>query len=379
MQREGSGMDMNGDQHAVSPGSGGENAPSPKRARMEGGFNGAQMGMQGRGGSVGSQLPPGATGNMDAMAMQNQGLDPSMSNMLPHKQASQLQYQQAMARQAGAAMTGLGQNGAKFGFNPGPGSPSMAADGNYADMVSLNQSQMRGQTSSNGGALADYQMQLMLLEQQNKKRLMMARQEAEAPVGSMTQPGFPGGNSPNGRQGQSPNPGDAKHPSPKMGQGSPMPDGSMPNRNSPAPNGFDPSQMNGGLGPYNMQMNKLMGENGMANGQMLRAPSSHPLGQQQMEMLRRNGGQMPNGNWNGQPMPGQMMQQGQGGPPNPTEGNQPQRGNMPPPQGPPPSNKAQTSPSIQNAAPPTPSQKKDSKSKTNEKKPKVCATFSHFD
>ena len=47
---------------------------------------------------------------------------------------------------------------------------------------------------SNGNhALQDYQMQLMLLEQQNKKRLLMARQEQDSMSGQ-----HPGGVGPNG-------------------------------------------------------------------------------------------------------------------------------------------------------------------------------------
>ena len=69
-----------------------------------------------------------------------------------------------------------------------------------------------GQQSGNH-ALQDYQMQLMLLEQQNKKRLMMARQEQDSMArdGSSIPPGAAGmqapGMSPSGsRSGTSPNP-----------------------------------------------------------------------------------------------------------------------------------------------------------------------------
>jgi hypothetical protein len=43
----------------------------------------------------------------------------------------------------------------------------------------LDQPQSMGMTNTSNHALQDYQMQLMLLEQQNKKRLMMARQEQD--------------------------------------------------------------------------------------------------------------------------------------------------------------------------------------------------------
>jgi hypothetical protein len=69
-----------------------------------------------------------------------------------------------------------------------------------------------GQNATGGNhALQDYQMQLMLLEQQNKKRLMMARQEqdiisrgdGQMPIGPGMQPP---GMSPGSRTGTSPNP-----------------------------------------------------------------------------------------------------------------------------------------------------------------------------
>lgn len=133
-------------------------------------------------------------------------------------------------------------------------------------------------------ALQDYQMQLMLLEQQNKKRLLMARQEQDN-LGP-SQPGqmgpFVGGTgmSPqNSRQGPSPNPQDQmKRGTPQMGQKG-LPPGGSPagmegiqgNRGSPAP-GFDPNNM-----PPGMQGQFFPGNPQMA-GQMGRPPSSHPGG-----------------------------------------------------------------------------------------------------
>jgi hypothetical protein len=48
----------------------------------------------------------------------------------------------------------------------------------------------QGQATNGGGnhALQDYQMQLMLLEQQNKKRLLMARQEQDSMSFSSSRP-----------------------------------------------------------------------------------------------------------------------------------------------------------------------------------------------
>lgn len=201
MQRDGSGGEMNGDQRPGSPMSGGESAPSPKRQRLDGNFNSQQMGMGGRN-SLGSQLPNGAGGNMEAMMMQQQGMNPRMA-MDPQ---GRNQYQMTLARHQMAAQQAIlnnsGQNGMTLPAGPfnANGSPIMAADGGQLDRGQLDMSmmgnaQMRNGNGNQGGALADYQMQLMLLEQQNKKRLMMARQEQEHPA-------FPG-NSPHGRNGQS--------------------------------------------------------------------------------------------------------------------------------------------------------------------------------
>ncbi|KAL0264522.1 hypothetical protein SLS55_000472 [Diplodia seriata] len=354
MQRDGSQMDMN--QRPQSPGSA-ENAPSPnKRPRLENGFNGQQMGPGGR--SQGMQPQQmGATSAAQAgqMLMAN-GIDPN--NMTPQQfnafqgqnpnvQAKGLQvYAQNLALQHKAALNN--QQLAKEMNNAGMQNSPMAqqgADGSQDFFQGNANARMQpgapGQQPGGNHALQDYQMQLMLLEQQNKKRLLMARQEqdnitqhpASGPVG---QPGFPPAMSPQGsRAGPSPNPSDQmKRGTPKLNQaglpGSPMPDGSMPqNRSSPLPNGFDPNQMPPGMPQF------YQGQ--MANG-MMRPPSSHPgfqqmPQQQQMEMIARNGGRMPNGGMWPQGGPPQMMQQGQqqGGPP-PGQGMQPGQ-QQPPPMG----------------------------------------------
>lgn len=214
-------------------------------------------------------------------------------------------------------------------------------------------------------ALQDYQMQLMLLEQQNKKRLLMARQEQDNISGPHAQgavgaPGFPPSMSPQGsRAGPSPNPTDQmKKGTPRMGQqglpGSPMPEGAMQQqRNSPVPN-FDPNAMPPGMPPQY----GFPGQ--MPQNPMMRPPSSHPgnfnaqqLTPQQIEAMRASGA-MQNGAWRGPP-PGMMPGQQQMGP----MGNQPQqRGQMPPP--PAPANEQpraqEPSPSQPAQAPPTPSQ-----------------------
>ena len=217
-----------------------------------------------------------------------------------------------------------------------------------------------GQPNSNGSnhALQDYQMQLMLLEQQNKKRLLMARQEQDTNVRPEGQPGMPGqagfgapGMSPQGsRGGPSPQPGDpARRGTPKLVQpgmpGSPMPDGRM--TGSPAVmnfNNLDPAMY------------------GQVNGRMQPPPSSNPAfngGQippQQMEAMQRAqaGNRMPNGQWQQGPQ-GQapMMQQGQPGQPAQI-GTPQQRTDMPPPQGVPAAATANGRPGSPAAAPPTP-------------------------
>jgi len=241
-------------------------------------------------------------------------------------------------------------------------------------------------------ALQDYQMQLMLLEQQNKKRLLMARQEqdnisAPHPQGG---PGFAPSMSPQGsRAGPSPNPADQmKKGTPRMGQpGSPMPEGAMQQqRNSPAPAmpgaGFDP---NGANIPPGMHQYGFPGQ--MPQGPMMgRPPSSHPgnfagqqLTQQQMEAMQRNGA-MPNGAWRGpQGQPGMMPNPQQMGP----MGNIPQqRGQMPPPPAPPVGEQPRAqepSPSQPAQAPPTPSQgNKAAPKKKNTKDTKVKSIASYY-
>ena len=251
-------------------------------------------------------------------------------------------------------------------------------------------------------ALQDYQMQLMLLEQQNKKRLMMARQEQNNlhPDGQpMAGQGFPTGMSPQGsRSGPSPNPSDQmKRGTPKMGpaglpmSGSPMPEGAMPpGRGSPGP-----MNLNGGQIPPEMfqQAMKGMGE-GMAvgpNGVMRPPPSSHPqfangLTQQQVEAMRaqaaQNGGRMPNGvNWPQGPQ-GQAPMIPQPSQPQQAVGTPQQRTAMPPPQGLPAAGAAngRPSPPSQAANPPTPQQstKANPKPKKDAKDRKVIGCISSY-
>ncbi|KAF2714029.1 hypothetical protein K504DRAFT_371176 [Pleomassaria siparia CBS 279.74] len=341
MQRDSSGMDMNG-QRPQSPGSS-ENAPSPnKRQRVEGGMNAGNM--------------PG-----------NQFSEFAQAQNVQHKSIEV--YAQSLATQHRIA---LNNHAMAQGMNSGvQGSPmnQQGLDGQH-DMFAGNQQRpgmpaAPGQPQGNH-ALQDYQMQLMLLEQQNKKRLLMARQEQDSmsggphaqPAGGA--PGFAQNMSPQGsRAGPSPNPVDqmAKR-TPKMNQpglpGSPMPEGAMQQqRSSPAPNmGFDPTQMPPGMPPqyYNPQMQQ---------NPMMRPPSSHPGGfngqqmnPQQMEQMRQSG-MMPNGGAWRQGPPGMIQQGQQLGP----MGNNPPQRNMPPPPAPAvEQSRAQEPSPSQPAAPPTPNQ-----------------------
>lgn len=225
--------------------------------------------------------------------------------------------------------------------------------------------QQPGGTPQQGShALQDYQMQLMLLEQQNKKRLLMARQEQDNMSGphQQGQGQFPPVMSPSGtRPGPSPNPADMKGRTPKLGQqglpGSPMPEGVMQQqRGSPAPNmNFpDPNNLPPGMPPQFYPQ--------MPNNPMMRPPSSHPganfngqpqMSQQQMDAMRS--GQM-NGQWRGgPPQPGMPQQMMQGGP---MAGGPQQRGpgQMPPPPAPANEQRPEASPAMSNQAPPTPNQ-----------------------
>ncbi|EPS43172.1 hypothetical protein H072_2835 [Dactylellina haptotyla CBS 200.50] len=127
-----------------------------------------------------------------------------------------------------------------------------------------------GMNATGNHALQDYQMQLMLLEQQNKKRLMMARAEQDQIHMRGNEP-RPEGSfqslSPSGtRAAPSPQPSaDIKRGTPKMGAqpgpGSPLPDGSnmQIQRGSPAAS----------IAAFN-------GQPTIPNTAMMRPPSSHP-------------------------------------------------------------------------------------------------------
>lgn len=435
MERSNSQMEMNGPRSG-SPGAG--DAPSPKRQRLDGNVQqmGARPGQQGQ--MPNSQVGPDNPSSLDPAAanhtrelLTSAGIDPGA---MPPEQFHLIAMQPTNAQRKSvdlyshqmqqSTMNALNQ--AKSNMNKGmppnvsaamgpagtQGSPLSQA-GMDASLADFQNGGMRpgmvptaavaaagGQSGPNAGnhALQDYQMQLMLLEQQNKKRLLMARQEQD----SMSHPGIPPGAngqfapnmSPQGSRagGPSPNPNEMARGTPKMQPGA-SPNGQMQGRASPAP-GFDPSQ---GV-PPNMRNQMVMGP----NGQMM--PRSHPQfpGQQhqlthgQLEMLNRQAQMMPNGTFPGgaQPMPPNMMpgqpgpgqpqpgqpQPGQAPPPNmtPRQGNQA----MPPPPAPQPNATGGTQPSSPAAAPapPTPNQSNKAKpgSKKDNKNNKVCCGEQHF-
>lgn len=298
----------------------------------------------------------------------------------PQQARNLTQYQANLAQQQANQMPGKGMPAA--GGPANQGSPMMnqgqdtgAIAGYYNAGEMANGLRAAGQPGNQPGgnhALQDYQTQLMLLEQQNKKRLMMARQEQDTMT---TVPGgrdgvVPGAIGPNGQPFQgtspqgnrsvnSPNPADqmkrgTPHMNPAGMPSSPLPEGQS--RGSPGGMNFNMTgaQMDPNLPAPYFNPNMVAG---MQNN--MRPPSSHPgfanqLTPQQMAMARQNA------NWqgaqNGQMMPGAnpgAAQQNMAGP------GTPQQRQMPPPAAPAAAattnGRAPGSPQ-QGAAPPTPQQ-----------------------
>ena len=404
LRRDNSDMDMNG-QRPRTP-SAGEHAPSPnKRQRMDGvPFNGTpQMIPNGRGppGMPGQMMGGESAMNANHLLLHN-GINPgnlsdsqfaSFQNQNPAVQQKSIQvYAQNLAKnqrqQSMSNAGGMSDQGSPLlppGMDIGVGGPEFYGGANPGVM------QMRGggpPGAPNGGpggnhALQDYQMQLMLLEQQNKKRLLMARQEQDTignggrPDGNGGMPGASGfapGMSPSGsRGGPSPGPNDqARRGTPKMPQtaglpGSPMPDGSM--RGSPAAMSFNPMQPE--MYPH------------MNGGGMRPPPSSHPqfnngnnyTPEQMMAIQKTPNGGRVNGNWpQGPPSQAPMIQAPQ---PQPgvQMGTPQQRTAMPPPQVVP--NPTANGRPASPPAPPTPqtTSKANPKSKKDPRERKVSSLF----
>ncbi|KAK0708629.1 hypothetical protein B0H67DRAFT_345468 [Lasiosphaeris hirsuta] len=423
MQRDPS--DMDGSRvRPASPGSN-DNAPSPsKRPRLDGGapFPGQVMMPNGRPAQVmpgqqqvgngpdtaramffhnGISLNPAslnpdhlqafvsATPNLQAknIASYSANLQQHHGNQMPNKPMANAGGPQPQ----GSPMVQQGPNGAALEqfYNPGDIAPNMRPGPG-------------AQATGSNHALQDYQMQLMLLEQQNKKRLMMARQEQDITGGSMQRPDGPGGpggpgappgpggqnfqgtSPPGGRNGASPNPSEQmKRGSQQMGNaanmGSPLPDGSVQSRSSPSSMNFmgggnmDP---NGGGPQFFKNDGMHMNMAGQINGNM-RPPSSHPgqpfsgqMTQQQQQMMQARAQQQaaqqqaagqggPGMQWQQNGPNGQMPGQG----PQPQVQGTPQQRAMPPPPSAPAaataaanSRNTTSSPQTSTAAPPTPQQ-----------------------
>ncbi|KAI0973894.1 hypothetical protein F4678DRAFT_486497 [Xylaria arbuscula] len=423
MQRDGSNMDGNQNRPA-SPGTA-ENAPSPsKRQRLEGTgpFNAQHANMM-NGQRPQQGMPAQQVGDTKAAIAQQMLLSNGIPGAnLTHQQFRDFQAQsaQTQAKSIQTYSQNLQQHHGQQMPNkqvPNPGGPqgqgspmiaqgpenAAALSGFYPEIGPGGMRPGPGATQGGGSnhALQDYQMQLMLLEQQNKKRLMMARQEQDSMGGiprDGTGPNGPGGppgpngqpfqdTSPQGvRPGASPNPSEQmKRGTPQMnaaGIPSPLPEGAQ-SRGSPNAMNF----MQNGMDP-NMQQNFFKGMNGMdgnmvaqMNGGM-RPPSSHPgqpfNGQMNPQMMARQQGGPQQMQWPGPN--GNMAPQGPQGPQGPqaqqVQGTPSQRA-MPPPSAPaPPANgngrTNTSSPQTTTAAPPTPQQstkaapkKKDTKGAKN--------------
>ncbi|KAF4970009.1 hypothetical protein FZEAL_10128 [Fusarium zealandicum] len=427
MQRDPSGMD--GRERPSSPASG-DNAPSPsKRQRVDGApFNpnqpGAMMPNGGRPGQVmpGQQMPSGPQAVAAQQMLAANGINPhslhpqQLQNFINTPPAAQQKsiatYSQNLQQHHGTQMGGKQMPNA---VPQGQGSPMMAQgpDGNSLNAF-YNPGEMGGPGGMRAGpggpqnpsgsnhALQDYQMQLMLLEQQNKKRLMMARQEQDT-IGNIPRDGQPGGPpGPNGqfadtspqamRTGASPNPSEQmKRGTPQMnnsGIPSPVPEGAQ-SRGSPNPGmNFMGNHANPNMAPHFFKgMEGDMSGQPPMNGNM-RPPSSHPgqpfngqmtpqmmaaaRQQQQQQQQQGQPGQGPQGTpqqWqpgpNGQMVPQQMQQA------SPQIQGTPQQRSMPPPQPPGAANansRTTASPQQAAAAPPTPNQPNKAAPKKKESK-----------
>lgn len=372
MQRDQSDMDMNGNR-PQSPAST-DNAPSPsKRPRLE---NGQQLAPNGRGQGQNMQGQP------TPLMMQNgvhRGMNPAQFQQFQQGQAAQQKSMQVYSQnlafhhsRSASNSQGIPNGGM---MNPGvipnqtdvvpmPDGSAMYPAGPefYGSNGPMGQVRPGMQTPGGGQhgnhALQDYQMQLMLLEQQNKRRLMMARAEQDSMARADGQPPMPGqgalppGTSPQGsRTGASPNP------SEQMKRGTPkMPQSGLPG----SPSAADMGQNRGSPGSMNLngQLPPEMAASFFPGGPNMRPPSSNPAfsGPQMSQPIPANAAnRMPSGQWQpGQPIPPQHSPAIQ-----PQAGTPQERGAMPPPQAPPAANAGRgqpPSPQTAGNAPPTPQQ-----------------------
>ena len=351
-QQAGAQAQQEGEMNGIRTGSPteGEAVGSPsKRPRMENGqqqFNNTMM-QNGRAGA-------GPAGAQQQMLMQS-GFNPQMNpQMRPNGAMPPKGVQVRETMPFDTMLTSQGQMPTMMMGNAGSpmmqgmqqGFPTDAAQmefiRNQQNAMAAGQQPMQGNGGQSGNhALQDYQMQLMLLEQQNKKRLMMARQEQHDnnPNGAQMQGvNMQPGMSPGSRTGTSPNPGElhdvfSMHeltvPENMAGR-SPAGMNFMGNM----PGGFD-AQM------FTMDKNQMP----MGPGPQMRGPTSNA----DMTAAMRAQGGRPGQFQGGQPMQQQGSQAGQQiGTPN---------RDMPPPQAPAGGSAQRNqggSPSNNNA-PPTPS------------------------
>ncbi|KAG5935056.1 hypothetical protein E4U53_000534 [Claviceps sorghi] len=424
MQRDPSGMDPNRDRPS-SPASG-ENAPSPsKRPRIDGApFNPNQPGgMVANGrpgpGMPGQQMQPNPS--MAAAAahrlLNTHGIDPNglTSQQLHHfinappaaQQKSIATYSQNLQQHHGTQMGN--KQVPNVGGQQSQGSPMMAQgpdgtalsayynpDGQMAGPGGIRTGHVGAQAPAGSNhALQDYQMQLMLLEQQNKKRLLMARTEQESITGMPREGGGPGVHGqpgPNGhlpetspqamRPGASPNPAEQmKRGTPQMhnsGISSPVPPENGQSRESPNPAmNFMGSQVDPNMAPHFFKsgVDGTMAAAAQVQMNGMRPPSSHPgqpfngqmnpqqmMAARQMQQSQGQPGQQPGGQ--GAPSQWQQAPNGQGPqgmPQNQQVQGTPQQRSMPPPSAPVVAtnnvnNRTTASPQQPAAAPPTPSQ-----------------------
>ncbi|KAK5950554.1 hypothetical protein OHC33_008497 [Knufia fluminis] len=363
MNREGAEGEING----VRPGTpaAGDDGGSPsKRPRIDNGQPAFNNGMMQNG------RPGGVPGAQQQGMMIQAGFNPQMNPQFQRNGAMPPKGMQvSIVRDAIRGKADYDQGGMPNGMmNMGNGgSPMMQGMNQFPEgmqMDYMNQRNMAagqpnmqqgGGAQSGNHALQDYQMQLMLLEQQNKKRLMMARQEqhennphAGGPMPGVNMP--PAGMSPSGsRTGTSPNPGEMKR-NPAIGglPGSPSAGEAMAGR-SPAAMNF----MNNIPGQdFNAGM--FMGKDGQMMGgpQGMRPPTSD------MGAMRQQGGR-PGQFSGGQPMQQQGSQAGQ-------QMGTPGQREMPPPQAPAGGNNTRGNQGASPAAnaPPTPSQSNKANPKT---------------
>ncbi|EQL01045.1 SOM1 protein [Ophiocordyceps sinensis CO18] len=439
MQRDPSNMDANRERPS-SPASG-ENAPSPsKRPRIDGApFNPNQPGAMMANGRPGQGMPgQQLAGNPNAAAAHQMltanGINPNTLNPQQFQnfvnappaaqQKSIATYSQNLQHHHGTQIVGKQMPNAAGPQNQGSPMMQQGPDGSALNAF-YNPGEMAGPGGIRPGpgaqaaagsnhALQDYQMQLMLLEQQNKKRLMMARQEQDNMPGMPRETGGPGGpggaQGPNGqpfpdsspqamRSGASPNPSEQmKRGTPQMnnsGIPSPVPEGGQ-SRGSPNPAmNFMGNHVDPNMAPHffkGMEGNMAAAQAQMNGG--MRPPSSHPgqpfngqMNQQQMMAARQQqqqqqqGQQPQQGQQQGGPGTPQQWQQGpngqmvpQGMPPqNPQMQGTPQQRSMPPPSAPAAggnnaNNRTTASPQQASAAPPTPNQSNKAAPKKKETK-----------